>query len=404
MTPRQVVVTGLGAVSSAGIGTKDNWARMLAAAGTASADPQLAACPTNLTCRVPGFDPATALGAAATRLDRYAQLAVLAADEAWASAGLDAAADPTRCAAVMGTANGGLATLEARHIRFLNGDVDATASCMPMALPSSAATTISLRLGLLGGALGLSTACTSGTAALGTALAMIRAGTADVVLAGGAEAPLTRLAAFGYSRLGALSRRTSDPAGASRPFAADRDGFVLAEGAGVLVLEAAEHALARGARPMAVVAGYGQSADGHHPLRPHPEGDGALRAMTAALVDAGLVPGDIGHVNAHATSTPLGDASEARAIAKLFGDRTAVSSTKGVTGHPMGASGALEAAYTVLALRHQLIPPTANLHEPQSGLGLDLVSGRPRPGPLAAAISNSFGFGGSNACLVLTLA
>ncbi|MFF2619852.1 beta-ketoacyl-[acyl-carrier-protein] synthase family protein [Kitasatospora sp. NPDC058046] len=401
MTTRQVVVTGLGLVSAAGVGTENNWRYVVAAQPTAAVDPALTGCPVDLSCRVPGFAPATP---AARRLDRFAQLAMAAATEAWTSAGLHTTpVDGLRCGTVLGTLAGGVGTFEAEHARLLeSGPDDVATGMIPMAMASSATGAVSMRFGLRGTSLVVSTACASGTVAIGMALAMVRSGLLDIVLAGGAEAPLTPMTAVGYQRLGALSRRVTDPAGASRPFSASRDGFVLGEGAGILVLEAAEHASARRARQLAVVAGYGESADAFHPIRPHPQGDGIRRAMLAALRDAQMTPADVGHVNAHATSTVLGDAAEGRAIASVFGTRVAVSSTKGVTGHPLGAAGALEAGYTVLALRDQLAPPTANLDDPDPAIDLDLVSGRPRRLPLHAAISNSSGFGGTNASLVLT--
>ncbi|MBY6307456.1 beta-ketoacyl-[acyl-carrier-protein] synthase family protein [Streptomyces clavuligerus] len=400
-----MVVTGIGVISAAGTGVEENWKRVVAGEPTAARDSVLFGSPVDFACRVPDFDPGPRPGGPqAERLDRYAQLAMVAAAEALASAGLPASpGDPDRCGIVLGSVAGGMGTLEEQAARLERGGPTAVAGrTMPLGLLSSAAGAISVRHGLRGTCLSVATACASGTQAIGLARDLVGAGTLDIALAGGADAPLTPFNAAAYARLRALSRRADDPRGASRPFSATRDGFVLGEGAGFLVLEREDDARARRAPLLAVVAGHAATADAHHAVRPDPTGSGARRAMLGALADADLDPGSVGHINAHGTSTLLNDAVEGTAIGEVFGDRVAVSSTKGVTGHTFGAAGALEAAYAVLALREGLIPPTANLTDPDPSIPVDLVAAQARRARLDAVMSNSFGFGGYNASLVLT--
>ncbi|MCF3119144.1 beta-ketoacyl-[acyl-carrier-protein] synthase family protein [Streptomyces arenae] len=407
MSAQRVAVTGLGAVSAAGLGTDENWKRIVAGEPTAAPDPVLDSCPVNFGCRVPDFEPVTRLGRRqAGLLDRYAQLALVAAEEALSSARLRSEdTDPTRFGVVLGSVAGGMATLEAQQTRLERlGPNAVSGRTMPLGLLSAAAGALSIHFGLRGTALTVATACASGTMAIGVARDLIRTGVLDVALAGGADSPLTPLNAAAYNQLRALSRRIDAPSIASRPFSATRDGFVLGEGAGILVLESEAHARARGAPAMAMIAGYGTSADGHHVTRPNPDGEGARRAMRAALADADVPADAIGYVNAHGTSTRLNDSVESAAISQILGDRVAVSSTKGVTGHPFGAAGALEAAYSVLALRDSTIPPTANLNDPDPDITVDLVAGAARRKRLRAVLSNSFGFGGYNASLVITAA
>lgn len=401
-----VAVTGLGLVTPAGIGVEATWARVLSGRPTAAADPRLAGLPVDFSCRVPGFDPAThAKTAGSARLDRFAQFALAAAREAVAGARLDPATwDGARVAVVVGSAAGGMASLEAQHARTLAAE-NALPSplLLPMFLPNMAAGALAAEFGAHGPCLHVSTACASGATALGTGLGLLRADACDVVIAGGAEAMITRLCAGGFTKLGALSRHT-DPASASRPFDIARDGFVLGEGAGVFVLERATDARARGVRPLAILAGYGAAADAYHPVAPHPEGIGAEAAIRASLADADASPADVEHVNAHGTSTPAGDRIEAATLRRVLGGRPSVTSVKGVTGHTLGAAGAIEAAITVLTLARGLVPPTANFVEPGEGIEIDLVSGGARRQSARFALSESIGFGGQNAALAFAAA
>lgn len=420
-----VVVTGLGLVTPAGRGVAAAWDGVLA--GKAAARPHegliAAGTPVTIACSVPAFDPDAELGrGAGRRLDRFTHLAVLAAREALADAGLtdagrtDAgaadgsgeritAADPDRVGVLLGSGIGGAETWAEEYPRYLDkGPGRVSPMFVPKMLSNTAAGTVAIRSGARGPNLTVNTACAAGASAIHVARDLIRSGAADVVVAGGVEAGITGLAVSAFAQMGALSRNP-DPATASRPFDVDRDGFVMGEGAAVLVLESAAHAAARGARPLATVAGAGASADAHHATAPPDDGGGAVLAIQRALADAGLTPGDIGHVNAHGTSTPLNDVAEARALRAAFGDEldaVAVTSTKGVTGHLLGAAGAAEAAFAVLALRDGLVPPTANLTEQDPAIDLDVVAGAPREVALDAALSTSMGFGGQNAALVLT--
>jgi beta-ketoacyl-acyl-carrier-protein synthase II len=402
-----VAVTGLGLVTPAGIGVDATWQRVLSGVSTASTDPGLAELAVDISCRVPGFDPAALIDRkAARRLDRFVQLAVVAAREAVADAGLDPETwDGARVGVVLGCGMGGAAKWEAQHRRLLeHGAGRVSPMLIPMLVPNMVAGQLAMDLGALGPNLVTATACASGATAIGTARDLLRSGACDIVLTGGTEAGLTPLSIAGFAQMGALSTRTGDPGAASRPFDVDRDGFVAAEAAGVLVLERAADAVARRAAVRAHVAGYGASADGHHVTAPDPAGGGAERAMRAALADAGIDASDVDHVNAHGTSTPLNDASEARTIRRVLGPDVAVTSTKGVTGHALGAAGAIEAAFSVLTVQHGLIPPTANLDSQDPEIELDVVAKAPREGRVDVVMSDSFGFGGQNAVLVVTRA
>lgn len=406
-TPFHAAVTGLGLVTPAGIGVDASWRTILAGRPTATADASLAGMPVDFTCRVPDFEADALLGRrTAWRLDRYVHLALVAAREAIADAGLDPASwDGARVGVVMGNALGGVATFTAQHETLLaDGAGKVSSLLIPMMGVNMVAGYLAIDCGALGPNLVTTTACASATTAIGTARDLLRSGRCDVVLAGGAEAGLSRPILAGFGRMGALSGRVDDPAGASRPFERDRDGFVAAEGAGVLVLEHPEHARARGTRVRALVSGYGASADAHHATAPDPAGTGVETAIRSALADAGLAPSEVDHVNAHGTSTPLNDAVEARVLRRVFADRPAVTSVKGVTGHSLGAAGAIEAACTVLSIETGWVPPTANLEHPDPALDIDVVRSAPRAVPVVAATSNSFGFGGQNAVLVLTAA
>ncbi|HEX6471599.1 MAG TPA: beta-ketoacyl-ACP synthase II [Streptosporangiaceae bacterium] len=413
-------VTGLGLVSPAGIGVAENWARICSGVSTAARDPALAGLSVDFSCRVPGFDADALLGRRrAWRLDRVAQFAVVAAREALADAGL-AGTDPeggargdtgevrpewddARVGVVLGSGIGGAGTWEEQHRRLLDqGPRQVSALLIPMLAVNMIAGYVAMDCGARGPNFVTSTACASGTTAIGVARELLRSGACDIVLAGGAEACVIPSIVTGFSQMGALSRRADDPAGASRPFDAGRDGFVAAEAAAVLVLERPEHAAARGARVRAYVSGYGASADAHHATAPDPGGRSVERAMRAALLDAGITPEAVAHVNAHGTSTPLNDDIEGKVIHRVLGDAPAVTSTKGVTGHALGAAGAIEAAYTVLAVENSIAPPTANLDSQDPDIPVDVVAKEARNLRIPAAVSNSFGFGGQNAVLVVT--
>jgi beta-ketoacyl-acyl-carrier-protein synthase II len=406
MNPRDpAAITGLGLVTPAGLDVESSWEGVLAGRSAAATDPNLEGLEVDMSCHVSGFDAGELLGRkAARRLDRFVQLAVVAAREALADAGLDPSTwDGARVGVVIGCGMGGAATWEAQHARMLqHGPQKVSPMLIPMLVPNMVAGQLAMEFGAYGPNLVTATACASGATAIGTARDLLLSGACDVVLTGGTEAGLTPLAVTGFAQMGALSTRTSDPEAASRPFDIDRDGFVAAEAAGVLVLERPADSAARGARTRAHVAGYGASADGHHITAPDPEGSGATLAMRAALDDAGVDPADVAHVNAHGTSTPLNDVAEARTVRRLCGDDLTITSTKGVTGHSLGAAGAIEAAFTALTVEHGSIPPTANLDSQDPEVELDVVSKQPRDAAVPVAMSNSFGFGGQNAVLVVT--
>jgi 3-oxoacyl-[acyl-carrier-protein] synthase II len=340
-------------------------------------------------------------------MDPFTQFAVAAARAAVSDAQLtDGSWCPERVGVVLGTAVGGQQTWEEQGRRMAARSPRAVNPLtVPRAIGNIAAGTVALDLGLHGPSFTVSTACAAGTTALGLALDLLRAHRCDVVLAGGTEAAVTPLVVTGFDRLKALSRHAADPSRASRPFDAERDGFVLGEGAAVLVLERAQDAAARGRRGYARLLGYGASSDAHHLTAPDPEGHSARRAVREALDDAGAGAGDVALVNAHATSTPQGDAVEARLIAGIFGPDIPVTSTKGVTGHMLGAAGAVEAAFTALSIERGVIPPTAGLRSTDPGLPeIDLVRDTARHTAVPVAVSNSFGFGGHNAVVAFATA
>jgi len=402
-----VAVTGLGLVTPAGIGAAANWAAVCAGRSTADRDPALAGQLVDISCRVPGFDPVALLGPRpARRLDRFVQFAVVALREALRDAGLDApgAAGGARVGVVVGCADGGPSTVEVQHRTLLERSPDqVSALLLPMQLPNMLAGQLSIECGATGPSMVVATACASGTTAIGLARDLLLANRCDVVITGGSEAMVTPLVMAGFSQMKALSRRTAQPRSASRPFDRDRDGFVAGEGAGILVLERIGDAAARGVRVRARIAGFGASADAHHVTAPDPDGRGAEQAIRAALADAGRTGTDVDHVNAHGTGTPSNDVVESRALHRTVGERALVTSTKGVTGHLFGAAGAVEAAYTVLALEEQLVPPTANLDEPDPQVRVP-VAQKPTPLRMSTALTTSFGFGGQNAALVVSAA
>ncbi|MFD7447842.1 beta-ketoacyl-[acyl-carrier-protein] synthase family protein [Kitasatospora sp. NPDC059827] len=408
MSRAAVAVTGLGLVTAAGIGVEPTWRGVCAGVSTARKDPALAGIPVDISCTVPGFEARSLVGRRSALVhDRFTQLAIVAAREAVADAGLDPTGwDGARVGVVVGCGLGGVATWEKQHRSLLEaGPRSVSALLIPMLIPNMVAGHVAMEFGARGPNLVTATACASGATAIGTALDLLRNDVCDVVLAGGTESGVVPLMVSGFAQMGALSAgRLDDPSAASRPFDAGRDGFVIAEGSGMLVLERPEDARARGARVRALVAGYGASADAHHMTAPDPEGTGMTAALRSALAQAGADPQDVDHVNAHGTSTPLNDAVEARALRKALGAGAAVTSTKGVLGHALGAAGAIEAGLTVLAVERSLVPPTANLSTLDPEVEVDVVTGAARHRDIEVAVSNSFGFGGQNAVLAFTAA
>ncbi|MDV6011957.1 beta-ketoacyl-[acyl-carrier-protein] synthase family protein [Haloechinothrix sp. LS1_15] len=400
-------ITGIGLVTPAGIDRTTNWETVRAGITTARAVDTLAGSPVEFASVVPDtFDVDRLTGRRLSRhYDRSTQLALIAAREALDEARLTPSerAD-ARMAVVIGTAFGGVETFEENHARFLSGGPQAVnARFLPRGLVNMVAGNLSIELGATGPSMIVSTACASGATAIGIGLDLLRSGATDIVVCGGSDASVTPLHVAGFHKLRALSQgRQHPPASASRPFDAGHDGFVMAEGAAVLVLTRETDAAALGTRPYATVAGYGTTSDAYHITAPHPEGHGAATAIRDACRAAELAPEEIDHVNAHATSTPTGDVAEAEVIARTT-PNAVVTSTKGVTGHTLGAAGAIEAAYTALALHTRTVPPTANLHTPCDKAGaLDLVIRYARSGRFDTALSSSFGFGGHNTVLAFT--
>jgi len=397
---RRVAITGVGAVTPLGVGAEpliERWS-----AGECGIADGLGECR--------DFDPAALLDRrTARRSDRFTQLALVAADEALAQAGWGAGAPVAaeRVGCVIGTGIGGIGTIESQHdVLRERGAGAVTPLGIPLLMANAASGAVAMRHGLKGQCYGTVSACAAGAHAIGAGLRMVQHGDADACVVGGSESALTPLAKAAFAAMAATS-----PTGVSRPFDARRDGFVMGEGAGVLVLEAEDAARARGAEPLALLAGYGATADAHHITAPEPSGEGAARAMRAALADAGRVPADVAYVNAHGTSTPLNDRSETVAIEAALGSharRVPVSSTKSAIGHLLGAAGAVEAVATALALGRAVAPPTVGWEQREDDLELDYVpdSGRrlERNGRPAVALSNSFGFGGHNAVLCLETA
>ncbi len=404
---RRVVVTGLGATTPVGGDVASTWQALTTGeVGIRNLDPERYA---ELPVRFAGtvkVDPLEVLDRVeARKLDRCQQLALTASREAWADAG-SPEIDPLRLGVVVATGIGGIVSLLDNYdILNTRGWTRVSPMSVPQLMPNGSAAWVGLDLGAQAGIHTPVSACASGAEAIGYALEMIRSGRADVVVAGGTEACIHPITVAAFAAMRALSTRNDEPERASRPYDKGRDGFVMGEGAGCLVLESAEHAAARGATVYAEVAGVGLSADGHHIAQPDPEGRGAIRAIRSALEAAGAEPSDVIHVNAHATSTPQGDIAEATAIRAVLGaatDGVAVSGTKSMTGHLLGGAGAVESVAAILALRNRLAPVTANLDDPDDEIGLDVVSGTARPlrGGDAVVLNNSFGFGGHNVALV----
>jgi 3-oxoacyl-[acyl-carrier-protein] synthase II len=418
MARRRVVVTGMGLVSPLGVGVETAWKRLLAGRSGLRRLPD--AMVADLGAKIAGMVPDRAMDSEAgfdpdqvipvkdrKKMDRFIQFAVLAAEEALAQAGWkpETEADRERTATVIASGVGGFpAMMEAAETVRDKGPRRLSPFTVPSFLVNLAAGQVSIRHGFKGPLGAPTTACAASVQALGDAARLIRAGEADIAVAGGAEACIDRVSLAGFAAARALSTGFNDePEKASRPFDADRDGFVMGEGAGILVIEDLDHARARGATPLAEILGYGTSADAYHMTAGPEDGDGARRAMALALKDAGLQPQDIEHLNAHSTSTPVGDRGELAAIRSLFPGRgPAISATKSATGHLLGAAGGLEAIFTLLALRDGALPPTLNLAQPDPlAEGLDLVGPEGRRQPIEFALSNGFGFGGVNASIVL---
>jgi 3-oxoacyl-[acyl-carrier-protein] synthase II len=415
---RRIVVTGLGLVSPLGCGVELAWSRLIAGRSGLSALPDWAASlPAKVAGLVPakaedpqaGFDPEKAAPAKDHRkMDRFILFALLAAGEAIVQAGWQPASahEAERTATIIASGIGGFpAIVEAVRTTDQRGIRRLSPFTIPSFLANLAAGQISIRHGFKGPLGAPVTACAASVQAIGDAARLIRAGEADVAVCGGAEACIDLVSLGGFAAARALSTGFNDrPEQASRPFDKERDGFVMGEGAGVLVIEALDHARSRGARPIAEIVGYGTSADAYHMTSGPEDGEGARRAMAAALGQAGIASKDVQHLNAHSTSTPVGDRGELEAIKAVFGREgaIAVSATKSATGHLLGAAGGLEAIFTILALRDQVAPPTLNLNNPdEAAEGIDLVAGKARPMAMEHAISNGFGFGGVNASIVL---
>ncbi len=405
----RVFVTGAGVVSPVGNTLEDCWRNLVA--GVSGAGPitrfDASNYETKFACEVKDFSFEGVLDRKeAKRMDRFVQFAVVASHEALKTSGLDLQTiDRERVGVLIGSGIGGMETFESQHTVLLEkGPGRVSPFFIPMMISDMAAGQVSIQFGFKGPNFGTVSACASGAQAIGEALRLLRAGDADVIIAGGAEATITPMAVAGFNAARALSTRNDDPTRASRPFDKDRDGFVIGEGAGILVLETEEHARRRGATLLCELSGYGASADAYHMTAPCVDGDGAARAMKRALQDARMALDDVGYINAHGTSTPAGDPIEITAVKTVFGDgakRLMMGSTKSMTGHLLGAAGGLEAVVTALVLARGVVPPTINLDTPDEACDLDFVAKQARSVKVKAALSNSFGFGGHNVSLAM---
>ena len=404
---RRVVITGLGAVTPIGNSVSEYWSGLTEARNGVAAitlfDASRHAC--RFAAEVKDFDPTGVLDPKETkRWDRFCQFGVVAAKEALAHSGLEINdSNRQRIGVIIGSGVGGLLTMETQaHVLEGKGPGRVSPFTVPMMIPNMATGLAAIALGTQGPSSAVATACAAGSNAIGDALRLLQQGHADAMVCGGAESAITPLGVAGFASAKALSFRNDDPATASRPFDAERDGFVIGEGAGILVLETLEHAQNRGATILGEVIGYGMTCDAHHITSPIPGGVGGARAISLAIADAGLQPKDIDYVNAHGTSTPANDSNETSAIKTALGDRARqipVSSTKSMTGHLLGGSGGIEAVAAVLALQHGVIPPTINHQNPDPACDLDVVPNQAREQIISTALSNSFGFGGHNVCL-----
>lgn len=405
---RRVVVTGLGVISPVGNDVETFWNSLIS--GKSGIGPitsfDVSEYPVKIAGEVKDFDATQYMDRKeARRMDRFTHFAIAAAKQALAHAEIDMdQVDPDRVGVYIGSGIGGLATMETQFRVLLDrGPKRVSPFFIPMMIANMASGQVSIHTGAKGPNSSAISACATGTHSLGDAFKIIQRGDADVMIAGGAEASITPMAVAGFSSMHALSTRNDEPTKASRPFDKNRNGFVMGEGAGILILESLEHAQKRGATIYAEMVGYGMTADAYHLTSPAPEGEGASRAMTRAIADAGLKPEDIGYINAHGTSTGLNDKNETDAIKKTFGEhayRLAISSTKSMTGHLLGAAGGIEAIASVLALKEQILPPTINYEEPDPDCDLDYVPNEARKVSIDAALSNSLGFGGHNATIV----
>ncbi|WP_225073470.1 beta-ketoacyl-ACP synthase II [Desulfuromonas sp. CSMB_57] len=405
---RRVVVTGIGVVSPLGTGTGKNWQALLQ--GQSGIGPitrfDASDLPTRIAGEVKDFNAEDYIDKKEIKkMDLFIQFAIGAADEALKDSGLQITdANAERVGVLVGAGLGGLPTIEKYHEAYLEGGYKKISPFfIPMLITNLAPGHISMRCGAKGPNLSSVSACATGTHSIGDAYQIIRRGDADAMIAGGTESTITPLAVGGFAVMRALSTRNDDPRGASRPFDKQRDGFVMSEGAGILVLEEFEAAKARGARIYAEVCGYGLTGDAYHLTAPAPGGEGAARCMAMALRNAGIAPEEVDYINAHGTSTPFNDLYETMAIKTVFGDharKLMVSSTKGMTGHALGAAGGLEAAFMALAIHRDEVPPTINYEEPDPECDLDYVPNEARQAPVRVALSNSFGFGGTNATLL----
>lgn len=406
---RRVVVTGLGAVTSLSTKVEDLWQRICR--GESGIAPITVFDTREFKVKfggeIRGWSPEGYLPPKeAKRVDRFTQFAMVACIDAVNDSGLDfSREDPNRCGVVLGSGIGGLSEIETQHLRLIEKGPDkVSAFTIPKLMLNAACGHVSIHYGIRGPSAAVATACASAANAIGDAMKLIQYDDTDVMITGGTEAALTPMGIAGFSNMRALSERNDDPPRASRPFDLDRDGFVLSEGAGLLVLEEWEHARRRGARIYAELVGFGGSSDGGHITQPDEHGTGAAKAMSQALRDAGLSAGDIGYINAHGTSTPLGDVAETNAVKSVFGDyarKVSISSTKSQLGHLLGASGGVELVLTVLAMRDGVVPPTINYETADPACDLDYTPNEARPRRMTAAMSNSFGFGGHNVSLVV---
>jgi 3-oxoacyl-[acyl-carrier-protein] synthase II len=405
---RRVVVTGIGMVTPLGNDPESTWENLLAGESGAGPITQFDASdyPVRFACELKDFDPTTWIERKqARRMDRFSQMALSAARMAEADSALSISDSPDRVGAAVATGIGGLGAFEDCLELLLERGPDRVGPfAIVQIIPNMAAAWVSMELGTRGPLATESTACAASNMAIGDGLDAIRLGRADVMFCGGTEAPVTRVGIAGFSAMRALSQRNDDPKGGSRPFDAERDGFVMGEAGAMLVLEELEHARERGAKIYAEVLGYGVSSDAKHVTEPDPTGSNPARAMTMAFADAGISSDEVGYVNAHGTSTPLGDPAETRVLKLALGDENAhatpVSSTKGATGHCLGAAGAVEAIFTILAVQRGVLPPTINYEVPDPECDLDYVPNEARPKQVEIGVSNSFGFGGHNACVV----
>jgi 3-oxoacyl-[acyl-carrier-protein] synthase II len=406
---RRVVITGLGALSPLGNDVQTTWSNLLAGQSGAAEIQSFDASeyPVHFACELKDFDPTVWIDRKqARRMDRFAQMIVAAARQAEADSGLDIAAEGDRIGASIATGIGGLKAFQDCYDTLLERGADrVNPFSIPAIIPNMGAGWVSMELGTRGPLSSQCTACAASNMAIGEGADAIRLGRADAMICGGTEAGITAIGIAGFGAMRALSRRNDEPERASRPFDLGRDGFVMGEAGAVLMLEELEHAKARGAKIYAELLGYGVSSDANHITEPDPEGKNPARAMTMAFRDAGIDPGEVDYVNAHGTSTPLGDASETRVIKLALGEenaaKTPVSSTKGATGHCLGGAGALEAMFCVLAVNDGKLPPTINYETPDPSCDLDYIPNESRDADVRIAVNNSFGFGGHNACIVV---